>query len=79
MKKKKRLRLKTNITKVSLMNLKQTHEFTPGVYIINKNNIEWGIGRVQSSINEIVTINFEHVGKKVVNIKKVSLNTVELK
>ena len=79
MKKKKRLRLKTDITKVDLMNLKQAHEFTPGVYIINKNNIEWGMGRVQSSINEIVTINFEHVGKKVINIKKVSLNTIEFK
>ena len=29
---------------------------------------EWGIGQVQSIINGKVTINFENVGKKVINI-----------
>ena len=37
------------------------------------------IGQVQSSVNKIVTINFEHVGKKVINIDKVSLKIVKLK
>ena len=61
------------------MNLKQAHEITPGMYVINENHKNWGIGQVQSSINKIVTINFEHVGKKVIIINEVSLKIVKLK
>ena len=60
------------------MNYNDTSELTPGIYVINENNKEWGIGQVQSSINEKVTINFEHVGKKVININKILLKVVKL-
>ena len=58
------------------MNYNDTSELTPGTYVINENNREWGIGQVQSSIKEKVTINFEHVGKKVININKVPLKII---
>ena len=52
------------------------NEIFPGTYVVNEKNKEWGIGQVQSSINGKVTINFEHVGKKVVNINKVELEVI---
>ena len=60
------------------MNYNDTSELTPGAYVINENNREWGIGQVQSSIKEKVTINFEHVGKKVINTNKILLKIVKL-
>ena len=60
------------------MNYNDTSNLTPGTYVINENNKEWGIGQVQSSIKEKVTINFEHVGKKVININKILLKIVKL-
>ena len=47
---------------------------TPGVFVINqqKKN-EWGVGQIQSSINNKITINFENVGKKIINPNKVKL------
>ena len=33
----------------------------------------WGIGQVQSIINDKVTVNFENAGKKVINAKNVEL------
>ena len=32
-----------------------------------QSNKDWGIGQVQSIINNKVTVNFENVGKKVIN------------
>ena len=53
--------------------------FTPGIFVINpdKEN-EWGIGQIQSSINNLITINFENVGKKTINISKVNLEIVNI-
>ena len=53
-------------------------DFEPGDKVINPNNNEWGIGQVQSIINEKVTINFQNVGKKVINSKHISLEKFEL-
>ena len=50
----------------------------PGTYVINEKNHDWGIGQVQSSIKNKITINFEHVGKKVINIKKINLKIIEI-
>ena len=38
---------------------------------------EWGIGQVQSIIKDKVTVNFENVGKKVINAKNVELKKLE--
>ena len=48
-------------------------DFEPGDKVFNPNNKDWGIGQVQSIINEKVTVNFENVGKKVINAKNVLL------
>ena len=48
-------------------------DFEPGDKVINTANKNWGIGQVQSIINEKVTVNFENVGKKVINSKNVEL------
>ena len=48
-------------------------EFNLGDKVINTNNKEWGIGQIQSIINEKITVNFENVGKKVINANNVEL------
>ena len=58
------------------MDQSQALSITPGMLVINKLHKDWGIGQVQSSINEKITINFEHVGKKVININKVPLKII---
>ena len=54
-------------------------DLTPGIFVINENKKdEWGIGQIQSAINNILTINFENVGKKTINISKVNLEIVNI-
>ena len=52
-------------------------DFEPGDKVINPVNKNWGIGQVQSIINEKVTVNFENVGKKVINSKNIELKKIE--
>ena len=49
----------------------------PGDKVINPNNKDWGIGQVKSIIKEKVTVNFENVGKKVINAKNIELEKLE--
>ena len=54
-------------------------DLTPGTYVVNvKKKDEWGIGQVQSSINNKITINFENVGKKTINPKEVELKIINI-
>ena len=53
-------------------------DLTPGNYVINKNNNEWGIGQIQSSINELITVNFENVGKKTIDISEINLEIINI-
>ena len=48
-------------------------DYEPGDKVTNPFKKEWGIGQVQSIINYKVTVNFENVGKKVINAKNVEL------
>ena len=48
-------------------------DYEPGDKVTNPQKKEWGIGHVQSIINDKVTVNFENVGKKVINAKNVEL------
>ncbi|MDA7714363.1 DUF3553 domain-containing protein [Candidatus Pelagibacter sp.] len=50
--------------------------YEPGDKVTNQNNKDWGVGQVQSIINGKVTVNFENVGKKVINSKIVQLERV---
>ena len=53
--------------------------FTHGLYIINPNKKqEWGIGQIQSSINNLITVNFENVGKKTINLEKINLEIINI-
>ncbi len=51
-------------------------DFEPGDKVTNPDNKEWGIGQVQSIIKDKVTVNFENVGKKVINAKNVNLKKI---
>ena len=54
-------------------------DLTPGTFVININKEEeWGIGQVQSSIDNKITVNFENVGKKTVNPKEVELKIINI-
>ena len=50
--------------------------YEPGDFVFNPKNKDWGTGQVQSIINNKVTINFENVGKKVVNSKLIILERI---
>ena len=48
-------------------------DYEPGDKVTNPNNKEWGIGQVQSIINDKVTVNFENENKKVINASNIEL------
>ena len=48
-------------------------DFEPGDRVLNPNKKDWGIGQVQSIIKDRVTVNFENVGKKVINANNIEL------
>ena len=50
--------------------------YEPGDYVINPKNKTWGIGQIQSIIKNKVTVNFENVGKKVINSKEIILEII---
>ena len=48
-------------------------DFEPGDKVFNPNNKDWGFGQVQSIINQKITVNFQNVGKKVINAENIEL------
>ena len=50
--------------------------FEPGDKVYNPSNKDWGIGQVQSIIKEKITVNFENVGKKVINSNNIELKKI---
>ena len=51
-------------------------DYEPGDFVKNPSNKDWGIGQIQSIINDKVTVNFENSGKKVINAREVILEKV---
>ena len=51
-------------------------DFDPGDKVVNPNKKVWGVGQIQSIIKEKVTVNFENVGKKVINAKIIDLKKI---
>lgn len=47
--------------------------FSPGTLVRHPDCPEWGLGQVQSEIGSKVSVNFEHVGKKVINTAYIKL------
>ena len=50
--------------------------YEPGDYVTNPNNKDWGIGQVQSVIKNKATVNFENMGKQVINMDNVNLEKI---
>ena len=51
--------------------------YEPGDYVINPKYKNWGIGQIQSVINNKVTVNFENVGKKTINSNEILLEKID--
>ena len=45
----------------------------PGMLVRHPKELDWGIGQVQSNAGGKITVNFEHVGKVVVDAGVVEL------
>jgi len=54
-------------------------DYEPGDLVINPENKDWGIGQIQSIINNKVTVNFENVGKKTIIADKILLEKISAK
>ena len=52
-------------------------DFEPGDKVINPLAQEWWVGQVQSIIKEKVTVNFQNVGKKVINSNYIELKKID--
>ena len=50
--------------------------YEPGDFVINPKNTSWGTGQIQSIIKSKVTVNFENVGKKVINSEEIILERI---
>jgi hypothetical protein len=48
----------------------------PGVLVRNPHQPEWGVGQVQSIDDYRVTVTFEEAGKRVIDIRNVTLGYV---
>lgn len=51
-------------------------QLVPGAYVRHPQHHDWGLGQVQSAIGTRVTVNFEHVGKQLINTAVVSLEVL---
>jgi hypothetical protein len=49
----------------------------PGAIVRHAGQPDWGFGQVQSVAGKLVTVNFEHAGKRSINSDVVSLDVVE--
>jgi len=52
-------------------------QLAPGAWVRHPGRPDWGLGQVQSAIGSRVTVNFEHVGKQMINAAVVGLEVVE--
>tara|TARA_B100000941_G_scaffold158571_1_gene112677 strand:- start:3593 stop:3766 length:174 start_codon:yes stop_codon:yes gene_type:complete len=51
-------------------------DFEPGDRVVNPARKEWGVGQVQSIVKEKVTVNFENIGKIVINSNNIELEKI---
>ena len=45
----------------------------PGMLVRHPAQPDWGLGQVQTNIGNRVTVNFEHAGKRVIDLNQVDL------
>jgi hypothetical protein len=48
----------------------------PGSYVTLAGAPDWGIGQVQCVVGTRITVNFEHAGKRLINIAHAELRAV---
>ncbi len=48
--------------------------FSPGQYVRHPGQPDWGIGQVQSSVADRVTVNFQHAGKQLIIASVIELD-----
>jgi hypothetical protein len=53
--------------------IRQMTEFEPGQFVIHPGQPDWGLGQVQTVVGMKVTVNFENVGKVVINTVNIPL------
>jgi FKBP-type peptidyl-prolyl cis-trans isomerase 2 len=46
---------------------------SPGMRVRHPGQPDWGIGQVQSVIGDRITVNFEHMGKQVLDGRRIDL------
>ena len=52
------------------------YDLEPGNFVVNPLDKSWGIGQVQSTIKNKVTVNFQNAGKKVINLENINLEKI---
>jgi len=52
------------------------YDLEPGNFVVNPSQKGWGIGQVQSIIKNKATVNFQNVGKQVINLDNINLEKV---
>lgn len=52
--------------------------YEPGMIVAHPDQPDWGLGQVQSSVGGKVTVNFQEVGKVVIDEANVALRVVSL-
>lgn len=45
----------------------------PGMLVRHPDQAEWGLGQVQSVVAQRATVNFEHAGKVVIDMRRIAL------
>tara|TARA_B100000579_G_C22511907_1_gene701916 strand:+ start:494 stop:670 length:177 start_codon:yes stop_codon:yes gene_type:complete len=53
------------------------YDLEPGNFVVNPTKRTWGIGQVQSIIKNKATVNFQNVGKQVINLDNIILEKVK--
>ncbi len=52
-------------------------ELEPGQYVMLEGASDWGLGQIQSVAGDRATVNFENMGKRLINLKHATLNVVD--
>lgn len=52
-------------------------DYEPGQRVRHPSHPEWGVGQVQSVIGKRVTVNFEHLGKVLINTAAIALDILD--
>jgi hypothetical protein len=55
--------------------LPMSNQFEPGNYVILLGRKDWGLGQVQCVVGTRVTVNFEHAGKRLIDIAHAELKS----